>query len=144
VVEPRHLIMPLFLVEGQGVREAISSLPMAARMSLDEVLKEIKACLAVGIDKFIMFPAIPEDKKDKHATYSYDPENFYLTAATKIKTVYPEICLISDVAMDPYSSDGHDGLVEDGKILNDETLPILSKWHWHKQKLVLICWDLQI
>lgn len=127
VVEPRHLIMPLFLVEGAGVREVIPSLPMAARLSLDEVLKEIGECLALGIDKFIMFPAIPEDKKDKYATYSYDPENFYLTAAVKIKTDYPEICLISDVAMDPYSSDGHDGLVEDGKILNDETLPILSK-----------------
>ena len=81
----------------------------------------------MGIDKFIIFPAIPEDLKDKTATYSYDPDNFYLQAATKIKEKYPTVCLISDVAMDPYSSDGHDGLVRDGKIINDETLPILAK-----------------
>jgi len=91
------------------------------------MMDEIGECLLLGIDKFIIFPAIPEDLKDKAATYSYDPDNFYLQAATKIKEKYPNVCLISDVAMDPYSSDGHDGLVRDGKIINDETLPILAK-----------------
>ena len=123
----QHMIMPLFLVLGSGIKDQITSLPMAYRWSLDTMMDEIGECLFLGIDKFIIFPAIPEDLKDKTATYSYDPDNFYLQAATKIKEKYPNICLISDVAMDPYSSDGHDGLVRDGKIINDETLPILAK-----------------
>ena len=123
----QHMIMPLFLVLGSGIKDQIASLPMAYRWSLDTMMNEIGECLFLGIDKFIIFPAIPEDLKDKTATYSYDPDNFYLQAATKIKEKYPTVCLISDVAMDPYSSDGHDGLVRDGKIINDETLPILAK-----------------
>ncbi len=123
----QHMIMPLFLVLGSGIKDQIASLPMAYRWSLDTMMNEIGECLLLGIDKFILFPAIPEDLKDKTATYSYDPDNFYLQAATKIKEKYPTVCLISDVAMDPYSSDGHDGLVRDGKIVNDETLPILAK-----------------
>ena len=123
----QHMIMPLFLVLGSGIKDQITSLPMAYRWSLDTMMDEIGECLFLGIDKFIIFPAIPEDLKDKAATYSYDPDNFYLQAATLIKEKYPNICLISDVAMDPYSSDGHDGLVRDGKIINDETLPILAK-----------------
>ena len=123
----QHMIMPLFLVLGSGIKDQIASLPMAYRWSLDTMMNEIGECLLLGIDKFIIFPAIPEELKDKTATYSYDPDNFYLQAATKIKEKYPTVCLISDVAMDPYSSDGHDGLVRDGKIINDETLPILAK-----------------
>ena len=123
----QHMIMPLFLVLGSGIKDQITSLPIAYRWSLDTMMDEIGECLFLGIDKFIIFPAIPEDLKDKTATYSYDPDNFYLQAATKIKEKYPTVCLISDVAMDPYSSDGHDGLVRDGKIINDETLPILAK-----------------
>jgi porphobilinogen synthase len=74
-----------------------------------------------------MFPAVEEKLKDKMASYSYAEENFYLHAARKLKETFPEIALISDVAMDPYSSDGHDGYVENGKILNDKSLPILTK-----------------
>ena len=78
---------------------------------------------------FILFPAVNENLKNKTATYSYDPDNFYLKAATTIKTHFPECCLISDVAMDPYSSDGHDGLVDpdSGEVLNDDTLEILAQ-----------------
>lgn len=124
---PDHLIQPLFLVDGEGIREQVPSLPVSYRLSTDEVLKEVEHCLETGIRNFMMFPAIPEDRKDKTATYSYDPKNVYLKAARALKARFPEICLISDVAMDPYSSDGHDGLVKDGKILNDETLPILAQ-----------------
>ncbi len=122
-----HLVQPIFLVEGKNIRQEIASLPGSFRLSLDEVLKEIEECMQLGLDKFIMFPAVPEINKDKTATYSYHPDNFYLKAALEIKARFPECCLISDVAMDPYSSDGHDGLVSDGRILNDETLPILAK-----------------
>lgn len=126
-LNPGNLINPLFLVEGKGVRNPVPSLPIASRMSLDVILQEVEECLKLGVDKFVIFPAIPESFKNQTATYSYAPENFYLLAARKIKETFPESCLISDVAMDPYSSDGHDGLVENGKILNDPTLPILEK-----------------
>ena len=124
---PQHLVQPLFLVEGANVREAIPSLPGTYRLSIDEALKEVEACLQLGLQSFILFPKIPDGRKDKRGTFSYDDDNFYLTAAAKIKAAFPEACLISDVALDPYSSDGHDGIVHDGKILNDETLHVLQK-----------------
>ena len=81
----------------------------------------------LGVMTFDMFPAVDEDLKDKIASYSYAEDNFYLHAIRTIKEKFPEAMLMSDVAMDPYSSDGHDGYVEDGKIVNDITLPILAK-----------------
>lgn len=122
-----NLVQPIFLVDGKNIQDVVPSLPIASRLSIDNVLKEVGECLSLGIDKFIMFPAVEEKLKDKTATYGLDPNNFYLKAAAAIKEKYPEACLISDVAMDPYSSDGHDGLVQDGIILNDETLEILSE-----------------
>lgn len=121
------LVMPLFLVEGKKINETIDSLPVAKRQSLDNILKEIAQCLKLGIHSYIMFPKIPDYLKDKTATYSYDSTNFYLKAATKIKKKYPQITLISDVALDPYSIDGHDGIVENGEIANDDTLHVLEK-----------------
>lgn len=126
-LSPEHLIYPLFLVDGEKTRDEISSLPGSFRFSIDTLLAEIEECMSLGLNSFILFPAISEQLKDKTATYSYDPENFYLKAASTIKRLFPECCLISDVAMDPYSADGHDGLVENGKVLNDATLPILAK-----------------
>ena len=122
-----HLIQPLFLVNGQGIKEEIPSLPNNFRMSLDKALHEVEECLGLGISNFILFPAIPEEHKDKTGTFSYHPDNFYLKIALEIKARFPEACLISDVALDPYSIDGHDGIVRGGKIVNDETLQILGK-----------------
>jgi porphobilinogen synthase len=122
-----HLIYPMFLTDGTGVKEEISSLPRNYRWSLDLMLKEIESSLALGLNKFVLFPAVSDHLKDQTATYSYAAENFYLHAIRAIKERFPEAILMSDVAMDPYSSDGHDGFVQDGKILNDETLPILAK-----------------
>jgi len=124
---PDHLVQPLFLVDGKNIREDIPSLPVSQRLSVDQVLREVEECLDLGVRSFMMFPAIPEALKDATATYSYHEDNFYLHAARQVKERYPEVCLISDVAMDPYSSDGHDGLVRDGEILNDESLPILAR-----------------
>ncbi len=122
-----HLIYPLFIVDGTNIKDEITSLPGNFRFSLDKLLLEIEDCISLGLTNFILFPAVEEQLKDKTATYSYDPGNFYLKAASEIKARFPDCCLISDVAMDPYSSDGHDGFVENGKILNDPTLPILGK-----------------
>lgn len=122
-----HLIQPLFLVQGHSIKNEIPSLPHNYRLSLDKALIEVEECLALGISNFILFPAIPEEHKDKTGTFSYHPDNFYLKIALEIKARFPEACLISDVALDPYSIDGHDGIVRGGKIVNDETLGILGK-----------------
>jgi porphobilinogen synthase len=81
----------------------------------------------LGIYTYDLFPAVDESLKDTIASYSYADDNFYLNAIRKLKETFPEIAIMSDVAMDPYSSDGHDGLVVDGRIVNDETLPILAR-----------------
>lgn len=122
-----HLIYPIFLKDGKNIKEEISSLPKNYRWSLDRLIPEIEECMKLGVMTFDMFPAVDDDLKDKTATYSYADDNFYLNAIRTLKETFPEIVLMSDVAMDPYSSDGHDGLVENGRILNDETLPILNK-----------------
>ncbi|XOV68112.1 MAG: porphobilinogen synthase [Fluviicola sp.] len=123
----QNLIYPLFLEDGKGIKNEISSLPNQYRWSIDLLIPEIEACINLGIRTFVLFPAVNDTLKDATATYSYDDANFYLHAIRKIKETFPEVVLMSDVALDPYSSDGHDGLVKDGVILNDETLPILSK-----------------
>jgi porphobilinogen synthase len=126
-LHPSHLVFPLFVLDGSGIRSEIHSLPGTFRFSPDELYREIESCMALGITNFILFPAVADALKDQTATYSYHPDNFYLKTAREIKRRFPECCLISDVAMDPYSSDGHDGLVRDGEIVNDETLPILAR-----------------
>lgn len=124
---PSQLVFPLFLVDGSGIKQEIKSLPGIFRFSPEYLLQEIEHCIQLGIHNFILFPAVSDALKDTTATYSYHTDNFYLKVARSIKERFPACTLISDVAMDPYSSDGHDGLVQDGKIMNDETLPILAK-----------------
>jgi porphobilinogen synthase len=126
-IHPSNLIVPFFLLDGENKKEAISSMPGVFRYSIDLALKEADACEKLGLKNFILFPAIDEKHKDKYATWSYNPDCFYLKAISTFKKTLPECTVITDVAMDPYSSDGHDGLFENGKILNDETLAILGK-----------------
>jgi porphobilinogen synthase len=121
------LIFPLFLIDGNNKRVEVASMPGIFRLTTDLMLKEIEECLKLGIRAFDVFPAVEDQYKDKTATRSYDQNFFYLRALREIKKKFPETCIMTDVAMDPYSSDGHDGFVKDGKILNDETLEILAK-----------------
>ncbi len=123
----QHLIYPIFLKDGKNIKEEIASLPNNYRWSLDQLIPEIETCMNLGIYTYDLFPAVDESLKDTIASYSYADDNFYLKAIRKLKETFPEIAIMSDVAMDPYSSDGHDGLVEDGRIVNDETLPILAR-----------------
>lgn len=122
-----HLVFPLFVVDGKGIRSEVASLPGIFRWSPDELLREVESCLELGLRNFVLFPAVADALKDPEATHSYHPDNFYLRTARSIKERFPDCCLISDVAMDPYSSDGHDGLVRHGEIVNDDTLPILAR-----------------
>ena len=121
------LIFPLFLLEGASDKVEVESMPGIYRLGLDHLLAEIEQCLELGVQTFDVFPVVPEHYKDKMATRSYDPNFFYLKALEAIKQRFPEAAIMTDVAMDPYSSDGHDGIVEDGEILNDETLEVLGK-----------------
>ena len=121
------LIYPLFIVDGKNMKIPINSMPNCFRWSLDLLIKEIEICGELGIKNFVIFPAVEDSLKDKTATYSYSSANFYLKAINTIKNKFPDFTLMSDVAMDPYSSDGHDGLVIKGEIDNDQSLPILCK-----------------
>ncbi|MCG8319392.1 MAG: porphobilinogen synthase [Cytophagales bacterium] len=123
----KDMIFPIFLIEGNNKQVEVDSMPGIFRFSLDKLLPEIEACLKLGITTFAPFPAIDESKKDKFATESHNPDGLYIKAITAVKKEFPDICLVTDVAMDPYSSDGHDGIVENGEILNDETLEVLGK-----------------
>ncbi|QDH77974.1 porphobilinogen synthase [Echinicola soli] len=126
-LSPKDFIFPLFVIDGINQKEEVASMPGIYRHSTDLLLKEIEECMELGIQSFDIFPAYPESKKDKKATESYNPETFYLKAISKVKSSFPEACIMTDVAMDPYSSDGHDGILKNGKILNDETLEVLAK-----------------
>lgn len=126
-VTVKDLIFPLFILEGEKQKIEISSMPNIYRFSLDLLLEEIAECVHLGLKVFAPFPIVPENQKDKYATESYNPKTLYLRAIREIKKQFPDVCLVTDVAMDPYNSDGHDGIVENGKILNDETLEVLGK-----------------
>jgi porphobilinogen synthase len=121
------LIYPLFVVDGNNKKIEIGSMPGIFRWSEDLLMHEIEECVALGVKSFVLFPAVEDTLKDKDASYSWSSKNFYLRMIREIKKRFPDVCLMSDVAMDPYSSDGHDGYVEDGRIVNDKTLPILAR-----------------
>ncbi|MDJ0670899.1 MAG: porphobilinogen synthase [Microcystis sp. M53598_WE2] len=121
------LIYPLFIMEGENQKVAIPSMPDCYRYSLDLLLKEVVNAYNLGINAIALFPLIAEDKKDNFGRESYNPDGLVPRAVKAIKKEVPEIIIITDVALDPFSIYGHDGIVEDGKILNDETLEVLVK-----------------
>lgn len=121
------LILPLFVVDGKKQRVPISSMPGQARLSIDYIVETCREAYSLGIPAVTLFPVIPEKKKDRLAKESVNPNGLLQKAIIEIKKKVPEMCVISDVAMDPYSTDGHDGLVVKGEIINDETLPILAE-----------------
>ncbi len=126
-LDASNLIFPLFIVDGQNQKTEVKSMPGIYRYSIDNLLKEVESCLKLGLRSFDLFPNIEESLKDKYATESYRDGSLYLRAIAAVKENFPEACIVTDVAMDPYSSDGHDGIVENGEILNDETLEVLGK-----------------
>jgi porphobilinogen synthase len=123
----KDLIFPLFLIEGKNKKTEVKSMPGIFRLSPDLLLKEIETCMKLGIHTFDLFPNIEEKLKDKTAKESWNKKGLYLRTIRQIKKELPEAVIMTDVAMDPYSSDGHDGLVVNGEIKNDETLEILAR-----------------
>lgn len=126
-VTAHDFILPLFLIEGKNKKEEIKSMPGIFRYTSDLLMDELDSCIQLGIQSIVLFPSLSEKKKDKLASESWNEEGLYLSTLSKIKKNFPKLFLMTDVAMDPYSSDGHDGYVENGEIINDITLEILAR-----------------
>lgn len=122
-----HLVLPLFIVDGQKVRDPIASMPGVFRLSQDEVLKVAAEAWSLGIRAVALFPKIPDGEKNSEASESINENGLVPRVVRALKKSLPELLIITDVAMDPYSSDGHDGIVLNGQILNDESLEILGQ-----------------
>ncbi len=122
-------IFPLFVIEGQGQRLEVKSMPGIYRYSADTIIDEVGRCVELGIKAFAPFPSIRDAKKDRLARESANLDGLYLKTVADIKRQFPEVVVMTDVAMDPYSSDGHDGVVDvdSGEILNDATLEVLGQ-----------------
>ncbi|MEY2762046.1 MAG: Porphobilinogen synthase [Bacteroidota bacterium] len=123
----KDLLFPLFVMDGSATKTEIKSMPGIYRYTTDLLLKEIEECLNLGITSYALFPQVAEERKDALATESHRKGSLYLEAIHAVTSRFPEISMLTDVAMDPYSSDGHDGIVKNGEILNDETLEVLAK-----------------
>jgi porphobilinogen synthase len=122
------LIYPVFVMEGEGEKVEISSMPGCYRFSLDLLLKEIAEVSQLGINAVAIFPVIPEKDKDETGSESYNQQGLVQETVKAIKKLVPEIIVITDVALDPFTTHGHDGLVdENGIILNDPTIEVLVK-----------------
>ena len=121
------LIYPVFVMEGENQQEEIPSMPGIYRYTLDLLLKEIADAANLGINAIALFPLIATDKKDNAGTESYNPDGLVQRTIKAMKQQILDIIVITDVALDPFSSYGHDGIVKDGEILNDETVEVLVK-----------------
>ncbi len=122
------LIYPLFVMEGENQKVEVSSMPGSYRYTLDLLLKEVAEAYELGIPAIALFPLVAEDRKDNAGTESYNPEGLVQRTVRAIKQEIPDIMIVTDVALDPFSSKGHDGIVSDaGEILNDETVEVLVK-----------------
>lgn len=122
-----ELIWPCFVIEGNTAREPITSMPGVERLSIDLLVESVGEAKALGIPAVAIFPATPPNKKTPEGKEALNPENLVCRAVRAIKKAHPEIGVICDVALDPYTDHGHDGLLQDGVILNDETIGVLCK-----------------
>ena len=124
---PSDFIVPLFVIEGSQKKEAIASMPGYYRRSTDLLTKKVKSLWNMGLKSVLLFVKVPDDLKDNKGTEALNPEGLMQRSIQIIKNAVPEMIVMTDVALDPYSSFGHDGIVEDGKIVNDPTVEILSE-----------------
>lgn len=124
-LHPSDFIWPLFVIEGENETEEIPSMPGVFRRSIDNTIAEVKKAAAAEIPAVALFPIVPDHKKDALGTESGNPDNLICRAVAEIKDAVPEIGIITDVALDPFTNHGHDGIIENGRILNDETVDIL-------------------
>jgi len=124
---PADFIAPLFVMEGKNGKDEIPSMPGYFRFSIDLMLREAEEMVSLGIPSVLLFAKVPDDKKDNKGTEALNPAGLMQRAVRAVKEEFPELVVMTDVALDPYSSYGHDGIVEDGQILNDESAELLAK-----------------
>ena len=126
-LSPNDFIVPLFVIEGNQTKEEIPSMPGYFRMSTDLLSKQVKTLWSLGLKSVLLFVKVPDALKDNLGTEALNPEGLMQRAIKTVKEAAPEMVVMTDVALDPYSSFGHDGIVEGGKIVNDSTVKVLSK-----------------
>ena len=125
-LNPNDFIVPLFVIDGKQKKEEISSMPDYYRMSIDLLPKHVKNLWSLGLKSVLIFVKVPNNLKDNKGTEALNPDGLMQRAIKTVKDAVPKMVVMTDVALDPYSSYGHDGIVEKGKILNDPTVSILS------------------
>lgn len=126
-ITPNDFLVPLFIIEGKGIKEEIASMPNYYRYSLDNLEKEVKELWKLGLKGVLLFVKVPDNLKDNKGTEAVNPDGLMQRAVKTVKNAVPDMLVMTDVALDPYSSYGHDGIVENGKILNDETSAVLAR-----------------
>src|SRR5690554_5770416 len=120
-------IVPLFVTEGSNIKEEISSMPNYFRLSIDNLEKEVKELWDLGLKSVLLFVKVPDNLKDNAGTEALNPDGLMQRAIKAVKNAVPEMVVMTDVALDPYSSFGHDGIVSGGKILNDDSSAVLAE-----------------
>ena len=122
------LVYPVFVTEGSAQRVPVPAMPGVARLSIDLLIDEARACAALGIPALALFPVTPEQKKTAHGREAWNPEGLVQTAARELKAAVPELGIVADVALDPFTTHGHDGLLDDsGYVVNDATVEVLVR-----------------
>nr|WP_042295185.1 porphobilinogen synthase [Nonlabens ulvanivorans] len=127
IISPNDFIVPLFIVEGTGIKEEIASMPDYYRYSLDLLKEEVKTLWSMGLKSVLLFVKVPDNLKDNKGTEAINANGLMQRAIKTVKDVAPDMYVMTDVALDPFSSYGHDGIVENGEILNDETAEVLAQ-----------------
>ena len=126
-ITPNDFIAPLFVVEGKNKKEEIAAMPNYFRFSLDLLEKEVKELRSLGIKSVLLFVKVPDNLKDNAGTEALNADGLMQRAIKTVKNVVPEMLVMTDVALDPYSAYGHDGVIVDGKVINDDTTAILAE-----------------
>ena len=127
-LNPADLIWPLFVLEGEKQKEDVSSMPGVQRTSIDLLIEKVKEARDLGISAVALFPVVDQSSKSENAQESYSPDNLMCRAIAAVKAAVPDMGIIADVALDPYTSHGHDGLLDsDGYVMNDETVEVLMR-----------------
>ncbi|MFD0863039.1 porphobilinogen synthase [Sungkyunkwania multivorans] len=127
IITPNDFLVPLFIMEGKGIKEEIASMPNYFRYSMDLLEVEIKQLWAMGLKSVLLFVKVPDNLKDNKGAEAYNPDGLMQRAIKTVKNVCPDMLVMTDVALDPYSIYGHDGIIENGRILNDETASVLAE-----------------
>ena len=126
-LSPADLIVPLFIVEGKGVKDEIHSMPGYFRLSLDNTVAEVRNLYAMGLRSVLLFIKCKDELKDNKGTEALNPDGLMQRSIRAIKDAVPDMLIMTDVALDPFSSYGHDGIVENGEIVNDATVEVLAR-----------------